>query len=110
MIEIPKELQRFVIKEKFLGKKAAMMEANLLATKKEVKKLKSKIEELVDIEFIHEEPEIDVNKYDFSVGWVGNLNGVMVRVDLIWGYSNGTIRNIITSIDESGEEEVLLEL
>lgn len=111
MIKVPKELQRLIIKEKFrdLHYKVVVNELNRLARTDDIKNLLSKFEHLIDVDFTDSEPEFDISDDSFSVGWLGSMRGRPVRVDIVWDYG-GKFRNYILAIDESGEEEVLLEL
>lgn len=112
MIKVPKELQRLIIKEKFryLHYKEVMRELNRIARTDDVKNLLFDIEHLVDVNFTDNEPEFDINDDNFSVGWVGSMNGKFVRVDIVWELNDGEFRNYILAIDEGGGEEVLKEL
>lgn len=110
MIEIPQSLKRLAIKEKFSPSKKMMAELRSLEYKKEVKDLLSKIEKVIDVNFTDNEPEINLDTNSISIGWFGSLDSKFVRVDLIWEYHTGEMRNYILATDEGGEEEVLEEL
>lgn len=96
--------------ENFLDRKMARMRVNLLATKKEIKDLSSKIKEYIDADFTHEEPEISVMQHSISVGWIVNLDNTTKRIDIIWDFSGDKIDNTIMSIDEDGEPRTLIDL